>query len=412
MSSDPTIMAQVQQMRTQGIDPTTGKIGSVASQVLGQGYSISNDTGAITDPSTGQVIGNLNTPGFDPSTLKPSGRGAPGINPNDATQTQPAPATPTTPPGTTFTQNLANSVTPQVPQTATDATTGTRTASPPSFTNTLSANTTPTNPTSPATPAAPPSPPPTNPASFTANLASTTPNTTPTTVDNTLTGQTIGAPTLNDPQTIAQSEWDAWERQTDPAYEASLRDANRSAAAGGALGSGELNTTTGTLAANRALALDTERQQLMAGALTQGNENAYRNVGIAQQQQGFQNQQQQQAFSEAMQSQQLSDAEKSQSFTEALQQELAGSSGSPADTQLALSQIFGGQASAAAAALAALMRTSAQTSAAGGANANAGLISQLQQYLNSINGGNTNTQQPQPDVPIDPATGYPYDYGT
>lgn len=191
-----------------------------------------------------------------------------------------------------------------------------------------------------------------------------------TTPQNTLTNYTLSRAAGADRYAQAQNQWDAWQRATDPQYQAATRDALRNAAAGGALGSGMLNTSLGDLASNRALQMDTQKQNFLSQALTGSIEDAFRDVGIAQQQQGFQNNQQQQAFGNAMQSTSLQEALRSGAFSRALQALTAGSNQNPADVAMMLSQIFGGQASAAGNSLGALFAGMGQRSTSGGGSSN------------------------------------------
>ena len=69
---------------------------------------------------------------------------------------------------------------------------------------------------------------------------------------------------------------------------------------------------------------------LLNAATTGSIEDMYRNIGIAQQQQGFQADQQKTAFGQNFSLQQLSDAERQQLFNEALQQFYAGNISDPA----------------------------------------------------------------------------------
>lgn len=169
-----------------------------------------------------------------------------------------------------------------------------------------------------------------------------TPSLTNTDPNNALTTKTIGAPAQNDPVQMALSAYNTFRQSTDPQYQADLRDATRHAAATGTIGSGSLNTSLGNIANTRQNTLSTEEQGLLNGALGTQNENAYRNTGIAQQQQGFQQGQQDTAFNQA------------------LQQAMYGSQGDPSQLGLALSAIFGQQASQAGSNLGSLISGSTQ----------------------------------------------------
>lgn len=115
-----------------------------------------------------------------------------------------------------------------------------------------------------------------------------------------LTSQLITPGAGTDRLQLAKQYEDAWNAATNPQFAADQRDALRSAAAGGALGSGQLNTTLGSLTGNR----DLQRNAAMANFLTnaqQGSiEDAFRKLGILQQQQGFQAGQQNTAFNQGL----------------------------------------------------------------------------------------------------------------
>lgn len=121
--------------------------------------------------------------------------------------------------------------------------------------------------------------------------ATTTSNVGPGSTANYL-GTTIQPGPATDRLALAKSNFETYSKATDPAYQKSLRDATAKAAGVGQLGSGQLRTSYGDLAANRALQLDTQKQNFLDEATKGAIEDAYKNVGIAQQQQGFQAQQQ------------------------------------------------------------------------------------------------------------------------
>lgn len=205
---------------------------------------------------------------------------------------------------------------------------------------------------------------------------------TATTPENALTLQTLSRAPGADRYQQAMSQWDAWQKSTNPQYQAANRDALRQAAAGGSLGSGMLNTSLGDLAANRQLQMDTQKQNFLSQALTGSIEDAFRDVGIAQQQQGFQKGQQDTAFQNAMQGAGLQEALRSGAFNRALQSLTAGSNNNPADVALMLSQIFGGQAGQASGSLGGLFGALGQRSTSGGnAASNPNYLSLLTQLF-------------------------------
>jgi len=201
-------------------------------------------------------------------------------------------------------------------------------------------------------------------------------NSTPTSPGSSLLDQTLQGPSVTDPVQNALAGWNTFQQASQPQYNADLRTAMQQAAAGGALGSGMLNTSLGNIANQYQNQLQTAQQSLLENALQQQNRNAYANVGIAQQQQGFQNNQQQEAVQNA------------------LQQYLAGTSNNPANTSLLLSQIFGQQATGAGNALSGMISGTQNANAANSQNA------LIQQLLQGLGGGGSGAA-------INPATGLP-----
>lgn len=150
---------------------------------------------------------------------------------------------------------------------------------------------------------------------------------TPTDPNNPLTTQTIAPDNAVDRFKLAEERFNTFTKSTDPAYQAALRDAKRTGAAVGGLGSGQLRTRVGDLANQRGLALDTSRDTLMQEALGGSIEDMYRNVGIAQQQQGFQQGQQQQGFENELRRLGFSEEMLNSAFGRSLQQWMAGQTG-------------------------------------------------------------------------------------
>lgn len=168
--------------------------------------------------------------------------------------------------------------------------------------------------------------------------------------NDSLLNHTITAPDPQDRFKIAQDQLDAFTKSTDPAYQAALRSAMQSGAAGGRVGSGMLRTSLGDLASNRGLQLDTEKTNFLDEALKGTIQDAQYAVSVAQQQQGFQFGQQQTSFQDSVMERQLQETLQSGAFQRSLQQLLAGSSSSPSDIGLALSGIFANLAKGAGAA--------------------------------------------------------------
>jgi len=146
-------------------------------------------------------------------------------------------------------------------------------------------------PTAPA-PAGPTAPTPAGPGGVTL---------TPTDPNDSLTTKTITPGSLADRFKLAQDRFATFANSTEPAYQAALRDANRMGAAQGRLGSGDLRTSFGDLAQGRSRDLMNSRDNLFQNALEGTIGDTWNGIGLAERQQGFQNQQQQQAFERMLQ---------------------------------------------------------------------------------------------------------------
>lgn len=123
---------------------------------------------------------------------------------------------------------------------------------------------------------------------------------TPTDPKNPLTGQTITPGETADRFALAQQKFDQFTATTDPAYQAALRQANRLGAAQGRLFSGSLRTDFGNLADQRNQQMDLARQGFLTDALEGTIGDAWKAIGLAERQQGFQNEQQEQAWRRAL----------------------------------------------------------------------------------------------------------------
>lgn len=223
---------------------------------------------------------------------------------------------------------------------------------------------------------------------------------------------------------IAQQELGTFNNATAPYYQRALRDATAQAASAGQLGSGQLRTSLGDLANQRNLQLQTAGQNFLQNALTGSIGDAYRNIGIAQQQQAQQLAAQNQTFGQGLASRYLQNATQGQLFGQGVTQaELqnalmnsaamraqnqlaAGTAGSPSDYQMLLSQIFGGQAAQAGGALGSMIQGNVMSSAQQ-ASTNQ-LLALLQPYLTG--GMGTTPPAPVPPTPAPPpAWGGVYD---
>lgn len=171
---------------------------------------------------------------------------------------------------------------------------------------------------------------------------------TPTTPDNALTNFTISPNNTVDRVKLAQDSLKSTiDNILNPQFQADLQDTNRFSFGAGRGVSGLNRTRLGNVQSDFERNKANLSNSLLNNATNGSIEDLYRNIGIAQQQQGFQAGQQGTAFGQNLALQQLTDQQKQQAFGQALQQLLAGSQGDPSQIALVLSQIFGQQAGAA-----------------------------------------------------------------
>lgn len=226
---------------------------------------------------------------------------------------------------------------------------------------------------------------------------------TPTTAANALTNDTITPGPATDRYQIAQDELTNWQKANAPQLQANITQAERAAAATGALGSGSLNTTLGNVANQFNLQEETQGNQFLSDALKSSIQDAYNNIGIAQQQQGFQAGQQGTAFNQGVTQTQLQSALQSTAFNQALQQFLAGSSGDPTQTMQQLSQMFSNQSAQAGQALSTLVQGINQAQTAGASSSTMQAL--LQQYINAMKNAPPSTGTSTPAQTNTPDTG-------
>lgn len=150
-------------------------------------------------------------------------------------------------------------------------------------------------------------------------MATTAYTATQTDPTNNLTNQTITPGAGVDRYNIAKQQFSNYADSTNPAYQASIRDATAAAAGAGQLGSGQLRTSYGNLANQRNQQLQNAQNSFLTDALNGSIQDAYNNIGIAQQQQGFQSGQQQNAYNQALATGQFNNATQQQQFNQALQ---------------------------------------------------------------------------------------------
>ena len=154
---------------------------------------------------------------------------------------------------------------------------------------------------------------------------------TPTNPADSLLGQTITPDNTVDRVQLAQDALhNTITNVLDPQYQADLRSANRLSFGSGRGVSGLNRTSLGNVQSDYERTKSNLTNNLLNAATTGSIDDLYRNIGIAQQQQGFQRDLLNDAFNQNFQTQQLSDAERQQLFNEALQQFYAGNISDPA----------------------------------------------------------------------------------
>jgi ribosomal protein L17 len=182
-------------------------------------------------------------------------------------------------------------------------------------------------------------------------------------------------PTGTDRMAIAKQYFDEMQQAGAPAYEAALRSATQREAANGGLGSGQLNTTFGNLALQRAQNLDSLQKQLQTAATEGTIQDRQQAQDALRQERAYQNALQVQALQ-----QQLAEIQ--------LQQNIATQKASYLGSYNPNSNIAGAQA------------YQSQADA---------LMKSLQDMLRASS-VNTNTQPPPPPAPINIPTDFPQAY--
>lgn len=205
--------------------------------------------------------------------------------------------------------------------------------------------------------AAPPTPLPLATGAGAQPYANATPNTPGSATD--LTNKTIAPGAGVDRMALAKSNMANFRESEEPSYQADLREANQAGYGAGQGGSGMLRGRLGDIGATHDLRMRTAETGFLNDATSGSIDDNYRNIGIAQQQQGFQNDQQQQAFGQQMSIEQLMEMLRNGSFGRSATKLGMGNSGNPSDTALQLSGIYGKQASDAGSSAGDLLKNSA-----------------------------------------------------
>jgi len=202
-----------------------------------------------------------------------------------------------------------------------------------------------------------------SPVTPTSNLIGSQINLTPN-AQTSATGNALSnlAGNLSDPnayQQAALGSFNTFAQQTDPAYQAAMRQATAQAAANGGIGSGALSTTYGNLANQRNLQLEGMQQQAQQAALTGQAQYQLQQLGALQglnsqqfgqqqaqtnqlnQQQGFQNNLQQQGIGNAVNQTELQAQLQNQNFNQNYNLANLGFSQNPASASSTLANQYG-----------------------------------------------------------------------
>lgn len=231
-------------------------------------------------------------------------------------------------------------------------------------------------------------------------------NMTPTDPNNDLRSQTITPGPALDRFKLAQDQLKTFNDATNPYYEASLRDANRSAAGAGRLGSGMLRTSIGDLANQRNLQLETQGQSFLQDALSGSQDDSRANLNSLLAEQQYQTQAQNQSFNQNVVGQQLQDSLTNSAFGRGLSSLNAGSANDPSSMLMMLSGLYGNQASSAQQALAQLI---SGTTANNQSNAsNQSLLAWLASMRNGSSGNTAPTGGTPAPAPAGNNSEWPY----
>lgn len=172
----------------------------------------------------------------------------------------------------------------------------------------------------------------------------TAPTLTPLTPDNALTNSII-APSANVNRfDVAKNQIsDEIKNELEPQFNSDARTISAQSFGVGRGVSGNNRTKEGDLALQHSRDINQLTSNYLNPALTGTIQDSLNNANFAAGQQQFEAGQQNTAFNQAVTGQTLADQEQGQSFYQALQKLLAGSSGDPAQIQLLLSELYGGQ---------------------------------------------------------------------
>lgn len=157
---------------------------------------------------------------------------------------------------------------------------------------------------------------------------------------------------------LAKSNFENFRTSTEPEYQAALREAGQSGAASGQVGSGMLRGRLGDIGLARTRDLQSAETSNLNNATEGSIGDAYNNIGIAQQQQGFQAGQQGTAFDQAQRQKSLDEALRNGDFSRYMQLLQAGDAGNPSGVATDLAGYYGNQAGAAGSSAADLLKSS------------------------------------------------------
>lgn len=144
-------------------------------------------------------------------------------------------------------------------------------------------------------------------------------NLTPTTPADALTNYTISPGELADRFGIAKDKIADWNAIEEPIYDRTIQGISQNRAGAGQLGSGMLRGSFRDAANDYNTSRLTAERGFLNDALGGSIDDAFKSVGVAQQQQGFQQGQKDTAFNQNVTLQQLQDSESGQQWTQLMQ---------------------------------------------------------------------------------------------
>lgn len=217
--------------------------------------------------------------------------------------------------------------------------------------------------------------------------------------DDSLISKTIApGPGVDRVKTFQNALDSTIQNELDPAYQSRAKTLNRYNFGAGRGVSGIARTSQGDVASDYGRQIKDLAAQGLNTATIGSIDDMYKNLGLAERQQQFQKGESDTAFDQAVRQAQLEEDLTNGAFGRSAATSAAGEANSPANIALILSQIFGGQSSAAGDAAAKLFGAMGNKSGSGGSGSGIDLASIIN-YIKSIGGGGGNPSGGYVDTP-------------